>query len=48
MFRLVKILNGRINQGEPVRLPSKANEVNTMLKQDGYIKSDFDKGEKES
>lgn len=22
MFRLVKILNGRINQGEPVRLPS--------------------------
>lgn len=23
MFRLVKILNGRINQGEPVRLPSK-------------------------
>lgn len=27
MFRLVKILNGRINQGEPVRLPSKANEA---------------------
>ena len=26
MFRLVKILNGRINQGEPVRLPSTAGE----------------------
>lgn len=26
MFRLVKILNGRINQGEPVRLPTKAGE----------------------
>lgn len=24
MFRLVKILNGRINQGEPVRLPTTA------------------------
>ena len=27
MFRLVKILNGRITQGEPVRLPSKAKEA---------------------
>lgn len=26
MFRLVKILNGRTNQGEPVRLPSTAGE----------------------
>ena len=29
MFRLIKILNGRINQGEPVRLPSKAKEKYT-------------------
>lgn len=29
MFRLVKILNGRINQGEPVRLPSKASKTYT-------------------
>ena len=29
MFRLVKILNGRINQGEPVRLPSTAGETYT-------------------
>ena len=27
MFRLVKILNGRINQGEPVRLPTTASET---------------------
>ena len=26
MFRLVKILNGRTNQGEPMRLPSSAGE----------------------
>lgn len=26
MFRLVKILNGRINQGEPVKLPTTAGE----------------------
>ena len=26
MFRLVKILNGRINQGEPVKLPSTSGE----------------------
>ena len=26
MFRLVKILNGRTNQGEPVKLPSTAGE----------------------
>lgn len=26
MFRLVKILNGRINQGEPVKLPTTASE----------------------
>ena len=30
MFRLVKILNGRINQGEPVRLPTTANETYTF------------------
>ena len=30
MFRLVKILNGRINQGEPVRLPSTAGETYTL------------------
>ena len=27
MFRLVKILNGRTNQGEPVRLPSKTSKA---------------------
>lgn len=26
MFKLVKILNGRINQGEPVKLPTTAQE----------------------
>ena len=30
MFRLVKILNGRINQGEPVRLPSTEDEIYTL------------------
>ena len=30
MFRLVKILNGRINQGEPVRLPSTAGETYSL------------------
>ena len=30
MFRLVKILNGRINQGEPVRLPTTAKETYTF------------------
>lgn len=27
MFRLVKILNGRINQGEPMKLPTTPSEV---------------------